>query len=74
MEKNEIDVINEYLPESIKEAIEMHQMHKVASQITGLEDFSLAKISEYLGGRMAARQLKWKPVADGLVALHNLTR
>jgi hypothetical protein len=71
---NEIEVINKYLPASIKEAIATHQMHKVASQITGLNDFSLAKISEYLGGRIAARRLKWGPVADGLVALHNLTR
>lgn len=71
---DEIEVIQKYLPESLKTAIANNQMHKVASQITGLDDFSLRKIAEFLGGRYAARKMKWRPVADGLVALSNLMR
>ena len=69
---SEREIIEAYVPESIKEASRNFQMHKVASQITGLDDFSLEKIANYMGGRFAARRLKWRPVADGLVALQQL--
>jgi hypothetical protein len=68
----EREIIEAYVPESVKEASRTFQMDKVASQITGLDEFSIQKIAEYMGGRFAARRLKWRPVADGLVALHNL--
>ena len=68
----EREIIEAYVPESIKEASRTFQMHKVASQVTGLEEFSLQKIASYMGGRFAARRLKWRPVADGLVALKQL--
>jgi len=68
----EKDILEAYVPESIKEASRNFQMHKVAGQITGLTDFSFEKIAEYMGGRFAARRLKWQPVADGLVALKQL--
>jgi len=68
----EREIIEAYVPESIKTASRTFQMDKVVSEITGLEEFSLQKIAEYMGGRFAARRLKWRPVADGLVALHNL--
>jgi hypothetical protein len=70
----EQEILEAYVPESIKEASRSFQMHKVASQITGLPDFSFAKVAEYMGGRFAARRMKWRPVADGLVALKQLQR
>jgi hypothetical protein len=68
----EREIIETYVPESVKLASRTFQMDKVAAQITGLDEFSLVKIAGYMGGRFAARRLKWRPVADGLVALHNL--
>lgn len=68
----EREIIEAYVPDSVKIASRTFQMDKVAAQITGLDEFSIEKISEYMGGRFAARRLKWRPVADGLVALHNL--
>ncbi len=70
----EREIIEAYVPDSIKKASRSFQMHKVASRITGLTDFSIEKIAEYMGGRFAARRLKWRPVADGLVALRQLQR
>lgn len=70
--KSEYEIINAYIPESVKTLIQNNQMHKVASTVTGLEEFTLDKIAGYIGGRIAARQLRWRPVAEGLVALHNL--
>jgi hypothetical protein len=69
---DEKTVIETYLPESVKETVRTFQMHKFAERITGLNDFSLAKIAEYLGGRMAARRMKWRPVTEGLNALRSL--
>ncbi len=68
----EREIIEAYVPDSIKEASRNFQMHKVASKMTGLDEFSLEKVANYMGGRFAARRLKWRPVADGLVALHQL--
>ena len=72
MPVTERDIIEAYVPDTIKEASRNFQMHKVVSQATGLEDFSLDKIANYMGGRLAARRLKWRPVVDGLVALKQL--
>lgn len=71
-QKTEQEIIEAHVPESVKEAVRSFQMHKVAGDMTGLTAFSFDKIAEYLGGRMAARRMKWRPVADGLVALRNL--
>jgi hypothetical protein len=71
---NEIDIIKAHLPDSVKRAISENQMHKVASVITGLDDFSIQKIAEYMGGRIAARHMKWRPVAEGLTALSQLRK
>ncbi len=70
----EQEIIEAYVPESIKEASRTFQMHHVARQMTGLEDFSIEKVAQYMGGRFAARRMKWRPVADGLVALRQLQR
>jgi len=70
----EIEIIKAHLPESVKQAITNYQMHKVASLITGLDDFSIEKIAGFMGGRMAARHIKWRPIAEGLTALDQLRK
>lgn len=71
---NEIDIIKAHLPESVKQVISTNQMHKLAEQVTGLNDFSIEKISQFMGGRVAARHMKWRPVAEGLTALAQLRK
>ncbi len=69
---NEREIVETYVPESVKEMVRTFQTHKLASSITGLDDFTIDKVAGYLGGRMVARRLRWRPVADGLMALRNL--
>lgn len=66
------ELVMYYVPDSVKQMSRQFQMHKLATHITGLTDFSPAKVAAYLGGRIAARNIKWRPVADGLLALHEL--
>jgi len=60
------------VPESVKFASRNYQLHTVVSQMTGLQDFSFGKVAEYMGGMMAARQQRWQPVREGLLALSKL--
>ena len=69
---DEMQVIQAHLPESVKEAITTYQTHKLASVVTGLDEFSIEKIAAFLGGRIAARHMRWRPVAEGLLALNSL--
>lgn len=69
---SEREIIEAYVPDSIKKASRNFQMHKVAEQVTGITDFSLEKIAQHMGEKFAARRLKWRPVADGLIALQQL--
>ena len=68
----EREIIEAYVPESIKTLIRTGHMDKVASIMTGLDEFTLEKVAGYMGGRMAARRVRWQPIADGLTALRNL--
>lgn len=70
--RDNIQTINEILPERIKTAVRNNQHHHIMSARLGITDFSIEKIAEYFGGRIAARHLKWRPVKDGLQALRNL--
>lgn len=72
MNQKEMEIIDEYLPASVKEAVVSHQTDKLVKQMTGLPDLTLDKIAGYFGGRMAARRLKWRPVFEGLDALKDL--
>lgn len=70
---DDIKIAETYLPDSVKELIQTFQMHKFASQLTGLDDFSsIEKVASFMGGRMAARRMKWRPVFEGLDALRSL--
>lgn len=60
------------IPESIKTAIRSRQTIKIAKIMTGIEDPSFANIAQYLGTKIAMRHVKWRPIADGILALHKL--
>ena len=64
--------LNKVVPESVKVAMRNRQMHRVVSQMTGLQDFSFGKVAEFMGGMMSARQKRWQPVFEGLQALERL--
>ncbi len=72
MTNEEMKIIDEYLPASVKEAVCNHQTDKLVMTMTGLPDVSFDKFAGYFGGRMAAHRLKWRPVFEGLNALRNL--
>jgi len=62
----------ESVPDQTKECIAAYQTHELVGSRTGLEDFSVEKIAQYLGGMASARRKKWLPVAEGLVSLAKL--
>ena len=64
----------ESVPEELKECIASYQTHALAQERTGLSEFTVPKIAEFLGGMAAARRAKWAPVADGIVAYAELLR
>ena len=64
--------LSEVIPDSVKTAVQNRQLHRVMAQTTGLTEFTLPKIAEYFGGMMAARQRRWAPVREGLLALSKL--
>jgi len=70
--RENLQTVNEFLPERIKTAARNNQFHHIVGARLGITDFSIEKIAEYLGGRIAARHMKWRPVRDGFQALRNL--
>lgn len=67
-----METLETLVPERIKMAARNHQHHHIVAARLGITDFSFQKIAEYFGGRIAARNMKWRPVRDGLQALRNL--
>jgi hypothetical protein len=70
--RENLQTVTELLPEHVKTAARNHQHHHLMAEKFGINDFSIKKIAEYFGGRIAARHMKWRPVQDGLQALRNL--
>jgi hypothetical protein len=68
----DIKTLDALIPESVKEAVRANRSQKVAHVVTGLEDMSFASIARHLGEKVASRRAKWRPVANGLMALRNL--
>ena len=60
------------LPESIKKLASNYHNHVIAEAQTCLTEFDFDKIAEYLGGRQAARRVKWAAINQGLAALKDL--
>lgn len=69
------DVVNklaEELPVDVKRAVENFQMHKLAATQVVDDVGDLQKLSFYVGCKIAARQARWRPVCDGIIALQQL--
>jgi hypothetical protein len=60
------------IPTSIKEAVTTHQSVKLAEVATGITDFTVAGVAQYFGEKLASRRMKWRPIAEGLIALEQL--
>ena len=60
------------IPESIRELITTHQTHKIAKERLGLDDVSFEGAVQHLGMKIAERQMRWRPVMEGLKALKAL--
>ena len=69
---NEYETYNQMLTPYVREAIVQNQTYKVAQVMTGIDDFTFDKIAGYLGHKIAQRHAKWRPVANGLLALNKL--
>lgn len=70
----DIKTLNKLIPSTLKTAMANHEHHKIFMSTTGMSEVTLAKIAEYVGAKVVARQAKWRPVFDGIKALENLRR
>lgn len=68
----EQELLDKTVPQSIKEAISSYETFKIASLVTGLKNFDMKTISEYLGTKMASRRGSWRSIHRGLQALKSL--
>lgn len=64
--------LDEMIPEGIKKLASNYHNDVIAHAQTGLTEFDFDKIAEYLGGRQAARRVKWATINQGLLALKDL--
>jgi hypothetical protein len=71
---DELKAILENMPDPVKIAVTNYSTHKIASESTGLDEFTFDKIAMSIGTKMAERRNRWRPVADGLSALAELGR
>ena len=69
----EKEMLQAHVPQSIQDLIAAGRMDKVASIMTGLDEFSIEKIAAYIGTHMAQRRQRWRAVNDGLSAMQDLT-
>ena len=68
----EFEVLDTLLPDELKTAMENVESYKIASLVTGLPRFEFQDIAEYLGTKTASRNLQYRPVVRGLLALNEL--
>lgn len=68
----EFEILDSLLPGELKNAMENAESYKIASLITGLQRFEFGDIAGYLGTKIAARNLRYRPVVQGLLALNEL--
>jgi CO dehydrogenase/acetyl-CoA synthase alpha subunit len=66
------DFCNSMLTPCVREAIVSNQTYKIAQAMTGIEEFTFNNIADYIGTKVAQRHAKWRPVANGLLALNSL--
>lgn len=68
------EMLDKLLPASIRNTVRSGQYQKIATLMTGVKDFSIDHIAQYLGTKVAMRHAKWRPVANGLLALDGLLK
>ncbi len=73
MNPQEYAELSQLLPQNLRAAA-TSQSTKLATVMTGETDFSLAKIAFFVGRQIVERHHKWRPVANGLVALDGLLK
>ena len=68
----EYEIYNKMLTPGVREAIVNGQTDKIAQAMTGIDNFTFDNIAAYMGTKIAQRHAKWRPVANGLLALNSL--
>ena len=71
---DEREALKAHIPVSMQQLIADGHTDKVASIVTGIDEFSLEKVALFLGNRRAQRRTQMRPIVDGLLALNNLTQ
>ena len=72
MDDRELKAVMENLPDSVKLAVTNYSTHKIASEATGVDEFTFDKIAMSVGVKIAERRSRWRHVADGFIALAEL--
>lgn len=72
MNQVEKQIIAQFVPQAVQDAVRHGQLHKIAAQRIGVPELTLQSAVQYLGTKLAQKQQRWRPVAEGLVALRNL--
>lgn len=72
MDTNDKQIRATHVPAAVCAAIENGQLYKIAANRIGTEILSLEKIAEYLGRKFATKRQRWRPIAEGLLALRKL--
>ena len=68
----EKQIVAQFVPQAVQDAVQQGQLHKVAAQRIGVPELTLQNAVRYLGTKLAEKQQRWRPVAEGLVALQKL--
>ena len=74
MNEVEKQIAAQFVPQAVKDAIRYGQLHKVAAQRIGVPKLTLQSVVQHLGTKLAQKQQRWRPVAEGLLALQSLQR
>jgi hypothetical protein len=72
MNATDKQIVAQFVPEAVQTAVRNGQLHKVAAQRIGVQELTLQSVVQHLGVKLAQTQQRWRPVAEGLVALQKL--
>lgn len=72
MDEKDLQIKEAHVPQSVQRVIADGQLHKLAANHIGVETLSLEKIAQHIGTKLAEKRQRWRPVVDGLLALHHL--
>lgn len=71
MNEQEKIVMEQLVPDTVKNLVANNQLHKIAEHRLGKE-VTLPNVVEYLGTKLASRRQNYRTIAEGLMALHQL--